>query len=336
VIKGFSTRILHNPLPADAAALMQRARSKGANAIAIIPHHYVYLEPGAPNLAPPPPEYRIPWFVFPDIGQDAAHPFANTPSPDTVYQLAREAESQGLQVMLKPHVDSYYGAWRGYISVKGRAADFRYAYRERFLRRYIQIAKSLKDPILCLGCELYTVTKELGAEFWVDMARWVRSRYGGGYSGRLTYAANWGVGPDAEYNRLAALWPSLDYVGIDAYFPLPLPMLAAWDAPMGTQGWEPTPAGDCLRAAEEAGRPLLFTEIGCGNYAGANLEPYADPPQGAVRDDELQAAYYRAFRERFDGEPRYAGFFNWEAWLGAQQPVSHSIVGRPAEDVAFR
>jgi hypothetical protein len=348
IIRGFSFRVLHNPLPADAAALLKRAASDGANAVALIPHHYVSLEPGTARLTVPPMTFRTPYYIYPDVGQDPAHPFGNTPSPDLVYQIAREAEAQGLTVMLKPHVDSYDGAWRGYISVEGRerARQWRSAYRQ-FLRRYIEIAKELHNPILCMGCELYTVTKELGPGFWIEMAKWVRSRHGGNYKGQLTYASNWGIGPDAEYNRLLSLWPYLDYTSIDAYFPLVRTgtpdaispsyemLLAGWDKPMLDADWAPSPAGDLLALSRQNVPPFLFTEIGISNYTSAATAPGADPPIDAQRDDQLQADYYRAFRARFDNEPRFAGFFAWEMLLGQQPEISHSIVDRPAEAMAF-
>src|SRR5438034_637445 len=83
------------------------------------------------------------------------------------------------------------------------AADWTWGYRNRFLQRYLDIANQVPGTILCLGCELYTVTKELGADFWIGLADWVR---GQGFKGPLTYAANWGGwADDAEYKRLKAL-----------------------------------------------------------------------------------------------------------------------------------
>jgi hypothetical protein len=351
MLRGISVRLIHNPIPADVAALFARAKAHGADSVAIIPHHYVSLAPGTPNLSAPPASYRIPWFIYPDVGQDPTHPFQNTPSADLVYAVCAEAEAQGLRVLLKPHIDSYAADWRGYISVRARRADWYYAYKERFLRRYIQIAKALKDPILCLGTELYTVTKELGWEFWRDLAVWTKATNGGAYRGMLTYAANWGIGADAEYERLREFWRFVDYIGIDGYFPLvpraarpddPAPsfadLLAGWDRPLGDQGWEPAPAADLLRIAGY-GNKFLFTEIGCGNHRRTAEAPGEDAdrfPAPVIRDDGIQADYYRAFRQRFDGEPKYGGFFGWEYWLGAAPPVSHSIIDHPAEEIAFR
>jgi hypothetical protein len=345
--KAFALRILHNPRPDEVRALLIRGRDRGANAVTLVIHHYCSIKPGTAIFGTPPAYFGqvgTAERIFPDIAQDLTHPFGNTPSPDLVLNIARQAESLGLTVFLKPHLDSYDASWRGNISVQGVASQFRTAYRA-FIRRYTQIAKQLRNPVFVLGTELYTVTKELGAAFWIEQAAWVRSRYGAAYNGPLTYAANWGVGPDAEYNRLAALWPVLDFIGVDAYFPLVRPdsapspsfdtLLAGWDAPLGSAGWEPTPAADVLAIAQSSGRPVMFTEFGVGNYTEAAKTPWADAPQNAVRDDILQADYYRAMRARFAPEPLFAGFAAWEMFLGPNGDVSHNIVDRPAEAVAF-
>src|SRR4051812_539143 len=196
---GVSFRILHNPPIKQITDVLARLRQDGADAISIIPHHYVSLEPNTPNLTLPPEGWQPRWFIYPDLGQDPAHPFRNTPEPELVLAACQAAAGLGFQVMLKPHVDSYQADWRGFISVKDHAADWAWAYRNRFLQRYVDIAKQIDGAILCLGCELYTVTKELGAEFWIGLAQWVREQ---GFTGPLTYAANWGWSGDAEYNRL--------------------------------------------------------------------------------------------------------------------------------------
>lgn len=78
---GVSFRLLHNPPLDPIKDLFSRLRQDGCDAISIIPHHYVSLQPGTANLAPPPPEFPVPWFIYPDLGQDPAHPYHNTPEP---------------------------------------------------------------------------------------------------------------------------------------------------------------------------------------------------------------------------------------------------------------
>ena len=345
MFRGASFRLLHNPPPAALTAVFARLRRQGCDAIAIIPQHYVSLQPGTPNLAPPPATARIPWFIYPDVGQDKEHPYHNTPEPELVLDACQAAAGQGLRVLLKPHIESYSASWRGYISVKNHTAEWVAAYRHRFLGRYLDIARQVDGAILCLGSELYTVTKELGAEFWIELAQWVR---GQGFQGELTYAANWGWADDAEYRRLTALWPHLDYIGVDAHFPLLPPgytgatdvntLLAAWHRQGVEADWCPRIDDDLLALSRHSGRPLLFTAIGYANHQLAAEAPRREALPTDVRDDELQGRLAEAFRRRWDPVAEFAGYFWHEATLDQanKPPISHDILGRPVEAILFQ
>gem|GEM_PF-2130987 len=338
-------RLLHNPPPEQISTLFTRLRQDGCDAVAIIPHHYVSLEPGTANLAPPPPAFKIPWFIYPDVGQDPDHPYHNTPEPEVVLAACQAAARLGLRVLLKPHIDSYAAAWRGFISVQARTADWVWSYRQRFLARYLDIARQVDGTILSLGCELYTVSKELGSEFWIGLAAWARRQ---GFQGPLTYAANWGWADDAEYRRLYALWAHLDYIGVDSYFPL-VPagyrgtldtntLAAGWHRRGIDAAWCPRIDDDLLALSRQTGRPLLFTEIGYGNHRRAAEDPGGEARPDDVRDDALQARLAQAFQQRWSGAPELAGYFWWEAALDqtAKQPISHDILGQPVEQIVFR
>ena len=119
---GVSFRLLHNPPLDQITAMFGRLRQDGADAIAIIPHHYISLQPGTPDLAAPPTGWQPPWYIYPDLGQDAAHPFINTPEPELVLAACKAAAGMGFQVMLKPHVDSYQAGWRGDVAECERQA----------------------------------------------------------------------------------------------------------------------------------------------------------------------------------------------------------------------
>ncbi|MDQ2805689.1 MAG: glycosyl hydrolase, partial [Chloroflexota bacterium] len=346
MLHGVSFRLLHNPPLADIQALFARLKADGCDAISIIPHHYVSLEPGTANLGPPPAGFDPPWFIYPDHGQDPTHPFHNTPEPELVLAACQAATALGMRVMLKPHIDCYQAGWRGDISVKKHAADWVWAYRNRFLNRYLDMAKQVHDAILCLGCELYTTTKDLGPEFWIGMADWAR---GQGFKGALTYAANWGGwADDAEYRRLETLWPHLDYIGVDAYYPL-FPagysgptdvdtLAGAWHRKGIDVDWCPRIDEDLIALSKSAGKPLIFAEIGYGNHQQAPMDPMRDARPDDVADEQLQLRLGQAFRQKWGPVPQFQGYFWWEAWLQPPAPpaISHDIMGRPIEKVIFQ
>jgi hypothetical protein len=341
MLRGTTLRLLHNPLASSLTNHLHRLKDAGCNAIALVPHHYVSLAPGTPNLSAPPAEFVIPWFIYPDVSQDPAHAYHNTTDPALTYLVARAARDMGMVVLLKPHLDSYSASWRGNISVKQKAVDFAWSYRHRLLPTYISMAKELGLG-LCMGCELYTVTKELGAGFWSGLAVWIREQ---GFTGPLTYAANWGWADDAEYRRLEALWPILDYVSVNSYFPLmasfdgTIPtvdeLVTAWHRKGIDADWCPPIDDDLIELATTAGKRLVMTEVGYANRLDAFTEPGRDSTAEDTRWDEAQVRGWQALRQRWDAEPVFGGYMAWETLLDPQGEISHEILGRPAEAVVF-
>jgi hypothetical protein len=342
MIKAATIRLYHNPHPSEVLALAARAKAKGATHICLVPHVYGHLERGSTNLQYPPRHFHVPGRkpVWDDIGQDPEHPVQNSTATELVEHLALAIEAMGMGVIIKFHFDAYNAAWRFWITFGSLTmlSKFRSAYREKLLR-YAKVCKLLiNDPILVMGCELPT---RLDSAFWIGMVEWLRSPYGGNYQGKVTYAANWGY----DFARLAGLWPHLDYAGVDAYepnlgmFAPPHPtyeqVRAAWDIPQFH--WNISPAGDILKVANDAGVELLLTEFGLGNHTLAHRNPGADAPPDAVRDDQLQQYWHEAMRDRFDGEPSFAGYITWDYGLPGMPvaEISHSILDRPAENIAW-
>ena len=346
LLRGVTIRLLHNPPLADIQALLARLAKDGANSISLEIHHYISLEPGTPNIAMPPAGFDPPWLIYPDLGQDPTHPFHNTPEPELVAATIHAAHKLGLQVMLKPVIDSYQAGWRGDISVKKLAGDWNAVYKTRFLQRYVDMAKAEGVETLAIGDEMYTVTKELGPEFWIGIADWVR---GQGFQGKLTYAANWGGwADDAEYRRLEKLWPHLDYIGVDAYYPL-FPagytgptdvdtLVGAWHRKGIDVDWCPRIDEDLIAISQSTGKPLIFTEVGYGNHQQAPMDPVRDARPDDIRDDQLQLRLAQALRQKWGPVPQFHGYFWWEAWLQppTQPAISHDILDKPIEKVLFQ
>ncbi|MEO0514501.1 MAG: hypothetical protein AAF086_04315 [Planctomycetota bacterium] len=101
---------------------------------------------------------------------------------------------------------------------------------------------------------------------WQALIAEVRSRY----SGQLTYAANFDSYMDVGF------WPSLDVMGINAYFPLRDPAEPADDA-MLAAAWDGvlTEIEADQAAMGVAGMPVVFTELGYTRRAGTTTAPWA-------------------------------------------------------------
>lgn len=314
--KYLTLRLYHDPPLADLYAAVNAAQAAGATGYVLTDHHYVECLGGPQGSTQ---IRRSPWgWIFADRGQAPGF-WTNTPAWATVEAAAGAVAATGAALWLKPHLDIKWrdpatgtygeGGWRGF-ALPPAPAPWQRAYRA-FLRPYVALAQATGAGLV-LGCELYEVTRHLGAAWWVAQARWVRETRG--FRGPLTYAANWGWGADAEYARLESLWTArdrwgrrlLDTLGIDGYFPLaddpttdPQVLAAGWDRVKA----ELTPLLARVRL------PLTWTELAYGNCSLCMVRPYE---LNAARDDAAQDACWRAARAAWPGVPVWA----WARMVG--------------------
>ena len=122
------------------------------------------------------------------------------------------------------------------------------SYRVNMLH-YARMAQNTGVELFCVGTELRTSIKKQPAA-WRQLITEIKTIY----QGKLTYAANW----YDEYEHIG-FWDQLDYIGIQAYFPL-TPNKNP-DLETIKKGWEPH-----IKALESFSnshdKPILFTEIG--------------------------------------------------------------------------
>lgn len=339
---GVSWRYLHNHSVPEVEAWLGELCARGVRFLAIVPHEYTA---GSSQLQRPPAAWWLPGLIFPDIGQDPTHPFENTPDLRRVEHAVRTAQALGMTVLLKPHIDPIQGGWRGYIATRGLTWAFTQAYRD-FIARYARQVAGIPNVMLSLGCELWQITTELGPEYFIDLARYIR--YEVGFRGPLTYAANWGNNADAEVLLLEPAFRELDFIGVDAYYPVadhPDPtveeMVAGWHKQV--LAWMPGPYDLLTQLVDRVGKPLMLTEVGCGAHNYGPVYPWAATPQDAKLDpaqvtftpnETTQANYYRALNQVWPNVPRAA----WEAWANpaTDSATSLNIIGRAAAGPALR
>ena len=245
--------------------------------------------------------------------------------------LSRQAHALGMDVILKPHlwVGGYDEAQNrseiGFESAE-RWANWEAEYR-RFLMMYARLAADVDADVLVLGTELTRAATER-PDFWRGLAADVRAVY----DGDLTYAANW-----HKAYRHVPFWDALDYVGVQAYFPL-------------TDAESPSPAAlrdgwashrdDLAAVHERTGRPILFTEVGYRSAPGAAKAPWTWPERdGAARPNyALQARCYRAFLSTFAQAPWMKGsiIWKWHPPAEVERRTGFTPQGKPAEAVLRR
>jgi hypothetical protein len=243
---------------------------------------------------------------------------------ETTTLLARE---RGIRTLLKPHLwlNRTEGKWRADIAMDSAEAWRRWFadYRE-FILHYARLAERLEIEALAIGTELHATIRQRPAD-WRRLIAEVRAVY----PGKLTYSANW----YREFEEVG-FWEDLDYIGIQAYFPL-----TDREDPTVEElmvGWQRhLPA--IAAVARRTGRPVLFTEMGYRNSSDAAIEPWRWPNRTERRagatDAETQARCYEAFFRTFWRRPWFAGAYIWK-WFperGSRPPgISFSPQGQAA------
>lgn len=217
---------------------------------------------------------------------------------DEIHNLHRS----GFKVMLKPHI--WIGGWNFDADNWRSKIDFAdpgkkeewFSNYKKFVVGQAVLAEKTGVEILVVGTELVGISKY--AVEWEKLIGEVRKVY----SGRLTYAAE---GMNANNIKF---WDSLDYIGIDAYFPLAEnanPTLR--ELVRGWKKYEP----EIKELSEKYGKKVIFTEIGYKSVEGTALKPWEWSDDGVV-SQEQQALAFEATSIVFRDKPYLAGIFVWK------------------------
>lgn len=254
------------------------------------------------------------------------HKTTKTPSDESIVHVIRKAHELGMKVMLKPHLDlldKSDGSWRGEIGcLKESGWDEWFSKYEKYLNHYIKIANKEKVEMICIGTEL-SCTATVKGYLWDDMIKKIRGKY----SGLLTYAAHWDRYQDIRF------WGSLDFVGINAYFPLTNKQRPTYDELM--TGWTKWVA-EIEEFQQKVNKPIIFPECGCNAADGSAIRPWEHVSRSEV-NLQLQQKYYKALIETFWNKDYFYGMY-WWYWgtnirMGGKYNRGFTPQNKPAETV---
>lgn len=213
----------------------------------------------------------------------------------------------GFKVCLKPHIwltQATQNKWRSDIYPKNDENWERWqeSYRE-FILLYAEIAEKNEVALFCIGTELSRLTKEK-PRFWKSLITEIKSIY----SGEIVYAANW----HNEYEKID-FWDQLDYIGVQAYFPLVDYQHASVSDI--SRGWKKH-LSDLASVQKRYGKPVLFTEMGYKSTSDSGIKPwewmdYSDTLK-ANYSEETQANCYQAFFDMVWEKEWFAGVHLWQ------------------------
>jgi hypothetical protein len=129
---------------------------------------------------------------------------------------------------------------------------------------------------------------------------------GASYTGKLIYAANWGGAPEGdatapEFEQIA-WWNAVDYIGVDAFFPL---MQVQADATVDDleRAWQGQGDGRdrdvgniytrLEKVSDTAGRPVIFTAAGYASAPGAaSAQGVSSSPDDPEQLNDMQALIF--------------------------------------------
>lgn len=230
-----------------------------------------------------------------------------------------------LMVMLKPQIWIRRGEFTGNIKMKSEAdwQLFEKNYKD-YILLFAKLAEEEEVKIFSLGTELHNFVEER-PDFWNELISEIRKVY----SGKLTYAENWDKIEEVPF------WQQLDYVGVDAYFPLNKNKSPSLDELR--KNWEPHKTA-LKKLSRAQGAPILFTEYGYRNIDFSTKEPWDAGRENKIRNDKLQADALEALYLEIWDEPWFAGGFLWK-WhhehskSGGEEDSQFTPQNKPAENV---
>ncbi|MDD3088613.1 MAG: hypothetical protein PHT95_01525 [Candidatus Omnitrophica bacterium] len=253
-------------------------------------------------------------------------PTEKTPTDESLVYAIRKCHEMGFKVMLKPHLDlldTQDGSWRGEIGcLKEEDWDKWFDAYTKYIMHYVNMAVKEKVEMFCVGTELST-TATVKGYMWSDLIKKVRQKY----NGLLTYAAHWDRYQDIRF------WDQLDYVGINAYFPLTEDLSPSYQEMK--DGWKKWLV-EIEEFQERANMPIIFPECGCNSADGAAIRPWEHVARREA-NVELQADYYKALLETFWDKEWFHGLY-WWYWgtvpgMGGKYNRGFTPQNKPAEDI---
>lgn len=226
-------------------------------------------------------------------------------------ELIRHCKKNGLKVMLKPMV-WVMGSWPGGYDLED---ERQWSVWEQTYSKYILETAAISEAegvdLFCIGTEFKIASSKREA-FWRKLAGNVREVY----SGKITYAANW------DEFEMVKFWDVVDYIGIDAYFPLvdqqtpdPSTMVNRWKGP----------AKKFELLHKVYGKQVLFTEFGYRSINRCAWNQWELEGTPYTKDVNLQSQVnaYQAFFDYFWEKEWFAGMFLWQWYTNDKRAGGH-------------
>ena len=231
--------------------------------------------------------------------------------PDMVRTLIQKAQKENYNILLKPLFRVDYFNWAGDFVLNGYLQS---QFEENFkllTLEFARIAQEEQIDMLCIGTELKTFIDQKPI-YWNELIYEVKKIY----KGKLTYAANW----DNLYS--IPFWDQLDYIGVDAYFPLSeqnTPTIQRLN-----KAWR-RPIQDLEKLAQKHNKKIIFTEYGYRSidHSAWKQWEFERTDEKLSINLEAQKIAYQALFENAWKQPWFAGGFAWKWFIDNPNAGGH-------------
>lgn len=232
-------------------------------------------------------------------------------------------KKNNFKIMLKPQIWVSKGQFTGHINMntEGDWVILEKSY-SNFIIEFATLAQKLDIELFCIGTELeqFIVNRP---KYWTELIYEIKNIF----KGKLTYAANWN-----EFEKVP-FWKHIDYIGIDAYFPLSerkTPTLEEIE-----KGWQPYKRS-IERLQRKFQKPILFTEFGYRSVDFAAHQPWVSTRNLGNVNLEVQSNATKAIFNQFWDEDWFAGGFVWKWFVdheksGGLDDNQYSPQNKPVE-----
>ncbi len=241
-----------------------------------------------------------------------------------VSKTAIAFHQQKIKIMLKPQIWIPNGGFTGQIEMKNEFdwIAFEKSY-EKFILEYANVAQDNNFELFCIGTELNNFVVKR-PEFWNNLIIKIKTIY----RGKLTYAENWDT-----YKKVPFL-SSIDYIGIDAYFPLSkekTPTISDLET-----AWKPIKK-EIKNLSLHYKKPILFTEFGYQSKDFTAALPWEHNNTNGLnlmaQNNSLTAICNEFWKEKW-----FAGGFLWKWYDNHEQSgnlfnTDYTVQNKPSEKI---
>lgn len=214
-----------------------------------------------------------------------------------IKECTKLAHAENFKIMLKPHLWINHNFYTGELDFKNEKDWIKWETEyENYILNFAKIAQSEKMELFCFGTELKNPIAKR-PQYWFHLIKKIKNIY----SGKLIYAANWD-----EFDEVP-FWSELDYIGIDAYFPL-----SKSQTPTVNElivGWE-LHIQNIEKIQQKFNKKVIFTEYGYRNANYCANEPWSE--KNTTVNNQAQTNSYEALFLVVKNKSWYQGGFAWK------------------------